>query len=79
MKLNDKIKELVDNWTAWGKCYDDINRELESKNPNIGKINELLKKRNKISNKREMIMKEAQVLLDKTSADILAKIERLVK
>ncbi len=35
MKLNDKVKELTDNWTEWGNCYSEINKELEKQQPNI--------------------------------------------
>lgn len=76
MKLNDKVKELTDNWTEWANCYSELNKELELKNPNGEKCLELLKKKGKISAKRDIILQELQVLLLKTSEDLKLKLDR---
>lgn len=76
MKLNDKVKELTDNWTDWGNCYLEMNKELESKHPNADRLISLLKKRTHLSNQRETLMRELQTLVEKTSADIKFKLDR---
>ena len=70
MKLNDKCKELADNWIEWGNCYKELNQELESKNPSALKVKGILDEKEKLRRKREIIMKELQTLVDKTSGDI---------
>lgn len=77
MKLNEKAKEIADNWIEWSNCYSELNKELESKNPNLERCVELLKKRTHLTNKRDNLMKELQAILDKTSEDIRLKIEKL--
>lgn len=76
MKLNDKVKELTDNWTEWANCYSELNKELELKNPNGEKCIELLMKKGKISAKRDIILQELQVILNKTAEDVKLKIDR---
>lgn len=77
MKLNDKIKELTENWTEWGNCYSEINKELENPKPNAFKLNELFNKKVHLSTKRATLMKELQTLLDKTGEDIRIKVDRV--
>lgn len=77
MKLNDKVKELTDNWTEWGNCYKELNHELESKNPSALKIKEIFDRRDKLTRKRNLIMRELQTLLDKTSKDIQIKFDKI--
>lgn len=77
MKLNDKVKELTDNWTEWGNCYSEINKELENPHPSAFKLKELFDKRVHLTTKRETLMKELQTLLGKTSEDIRIKVDRL--
>lgn len=77
MKLNDKVKEFTDNWTEWANCYSEINKELELKNPNSERVIELFQKRDKLTSKRETILHEIQVLVNKTAEDIKLKIDRL--
>lgn len=76
MKLNDKVKELTDNWTEWGNCYKELNNELESKNPSVLKIKEILDKKEKLNRKRDLIMRELQTLIDKTGEDIKIKFDK---
>jgi len=77
MKLNDKAKELAENWIEWANCYSELNKELESKNPKASTCMDLLEKRKHLTNKRETLMKELQTIVDKTSDDIRLKVERL--
>lgn len=77
MKLNDKVKELTDNWIEWGNCYKELNQELESQNPRALKVKEILDKKEKLTRKRETIMKELQTLLNKTSEDIKIKFDKI--
>lgn len=77
MKLNDKVKELTENWTEWGNCYSEINKELENPKPNPFKLKELFDKKNHLTTKRETLMKELQTLVNKTSEDIKIKVDRL--
>lgn len=76
MKLNDKVKELTDNWTEWGNCYSEINKELEKPKPNALRLKELIDKRAHLTNKRDTLMTELQTLLDKTSEDIRIKFDK---
>lgn len=76
MKLNDKVKELTDNWIEWGNCYSELNHELESKNPSALKVKEILDKKEKLTRKREIIFKELQTLVSKTSEDIQIKFNK---
>ena len=76
MKLNDKVKELTDNWTEWGNCYSEINNELEKKQPNITVLEGLLDKRAHLTTKRDTLMKELRTLLEKASEDIRIKVDR---
>ena len=78
MKLNDKVKEVTDNWTAWGNCYSEMNKELESKHPDPSKLVSLLEKKKHLSNQRDTLMQELQTLLDKTSEDIRLKLDRFL-
>ena len=77
MKLNDKAKEIAENWIEWANCYSELNKELESKNPKASTCIDLLEKRKRLANKRETLIKELQTIVDKTSDDIRLKIERL--
>lgn len=76
MKLNDKVKELTENWTEWGNCYSEINKELEKQKPNIAVLKELFDKRVHLTTKRETLMKELQTLLEKASEDIRIKVDK---
>lgn len=76
MKLNDKVKELTENWTEWANCYSELNKELELKNPNVEKCLELLKKKDKLLTKKDVIFQELQVILNKTSEDLKLKLDR---
>lgn len=76
MKLNDKVKELTDNWTEWGNCYSEINKELEKPTPNTFKLKELFDKRTHLTTKRETLMTELQTLVNKTSEDIKIKFDK---
>ena len=76
MKLNNKVKELTDNWTEWGNCYSEINKELEKPNPNAFKLKELFDKRTHLTTKRETLMTELQTLVNKTSEDIKIKLNK---
>lgn len=76
MKLNDKVKELTENWTEWANCYSEVNKELEKGNPNPERLMELVEKRDKLNSKRNTIMHELQVLVNKTSEDIKVKFDR---
>lgn len=76
MKLNDKVKELTDNWTEWANCYSEINKEIEKPKPNAFRLKELIEKRNHLSTKRNVLMTELQTLVIKTSEDIHIKIEK---
>lgn len=76
MKLNDKVKELTDNWTEWANCYSDINKEIEKPKPNALRLKELIEKRNHLSTKRNTLMTELQTLVIKTTEDIHIKIEK---
>ena len=77
MKLNDKVKEYADNWIEWGNCYKELNQELESKNPSALKVKEILDKQEKLRRKCEVIFKELQTLLTKTSEDIKIKFNKV--
>ncbi|WP_405291897.1 hypothetical protein [Methanobrevibacter sp.] len=77
MKLNDKCKELADNWVEWGNCYKELNQELELKKPSALKVKEILDKKEKLTRKRDVILKELQTLVDKTSADIKIKFDKV--
>lgn len=77
MKLNDKVKELADNWTEWGNCYKELNQELERTSPSAVKVKEILDRKEKLSRKRDIILKELQTLVDKTSEDIKIKFDKV--
>ena len=77
MKLNDKAKELAENWIEWANCYSELNKELESKNPKASTCIDLLEKRKHLTNKRQTLMKELQTLVDKTSEDIKIKLDKV--
>lgn len=77
MKLNDKAKELAENWIEWANCYSELNKELESKNPKASTCMDLLEKRKHLTNKRQTLMKELQTLVDKTSEDIKIKLDKV--
>ncbi len=74
MKLNDKVKELTDNWTEWGNCYSEINKELEKPKPNAFRLKELFDKSTHLTTKRETLITELQTLLNKASEDIRIKV-----
>lgn len=76
MKLNDKVKELTDNWTEWGNCYSEINKELEKPKPNAFRLKELFDKRTHLTTKRETLMTELQTLVIKTSEDLKIKVDK---
>lgn len=76
MKLNDKVKELTDNWTEWGYCYSEINKELEKPKPNASRLKEFFEKKTHLTNKREVLMTELQTLVNKTSEDIKIKFDK---
>ena len=77
MKLNDKVKELTDNWTEWGNCYKELNQELERPSPSAVKVKEILDRKEKLTRKRDVILKELQTLVNKTSEDIKIKFDKI--
>ena len=78
MQLNDKCKELAENWIEWGNCYSEINKELDSGKPNIFRITECFEKKQHLDNKRKTLLNELQTLLSKTSQDIQLKLEKFI-
>lgn len=72
------IEEAYENGFSNGGIfgYNILKEELELKNPNGEKCLELLKKKGKISAKRDIILQELQVLVLKTSEDLKLKLDR---
>lgn len=76
MQIKDKIREINNDFTEFGRLYEEINAELDKPSPQLSTLKKLLDQKDHLWKQRTQKLKQLQVLIDKLNADWKLKLEK---